>query len=134
EAEARWRPEEFPSFAVSEAFRRLVTRTMLPNWFEEYAGKPSLEHEKRFEFEMDGAIVTGFIDRIGEITSGGYRITDYKTGKVEKAGKPEENLQLGVYALAVDEVDELEPFRPVRAVELAFLRGRRDDGGRVERV
>jgi superfamily I DNA/RNA helicase/RecB family exonuclease len=134
EAETRWRQQEFPSFAVSEAFRRLVTRTMLPNWFEEYAGKPSLEHEKRFEFDMDGAVVTGFIDRIGEITAGGFRITDYKTGKVENAGNPAENLQLGIYALAVDEVDELAPFRPVRGVELAFLRGKKTEGTRVERV
>jgi RecB family exonuclease len=134
EAERRWRQEEFPSYAVSEAFRRLVARTILPNWFDEYADQPSFAHEKRFEFEMDGATVTGYIDRIGEIKSGGYRITDYKTGKSEKAGKPEENLQLGVYALAVDEVEELEPFRPVRAVELAFLRGRRGDPTKVERV
>jgi RecB family exonuclease len=128
-AESRWRQEEFPSFAVSEAFRRLVTRTMLPNWFHEYAGKPSLEHEKRFEFEMNGATVTGFIDRIGEITAGGYRITDYKTGKPEKAGDPSKNLQLGIYTLAVDEVEELAPFRPVRAVDLAFLRGKKDGEG-----
>jgi superfamily I DNA/RNA helicase/RecB family exonuclease len=133
-AEIRWRQEEFPSFAVSEAFRRLVTRTMLPNWFEEYAGKPSLEHEKRFEFETAGAVVTGFIDRIGGITAGGFRITDYKTGKVENAGNPAENLQLGIYALAVDEVEELAAFRPVRGVELAFLRGKRAEGDRVERV
>ena len=53
---------------------------------------------------------------------------------MEKAGRPEENLQLGIYTLAVDEVEELAPFRPVRAVELAFLRGKRDDGGRVEPV
>jgi RecB family exonuclease len=134
EAERRWRQEEFPSFAVSEAFRRLVTRTMLPNWFAEYANRPSLEHEKKFEFEMDDALVTGFIDRIGEITAGGYRITDYKTGKVENAGNPAENLQLGIYALAVDSVEELEPFRPVRGVELAFLRGTRTGGDKVERV
>ena len=134
EAERRWRPEQFPSFAVSEAFRRLVTKTMLPNWYFEYADQPSHEHEKRFEFEMDAAAVTGFIDRIGDITAGGYRITDFKTGKAENAGQPQENLQLGIYALAVDEVDELAPFRPVRGVELAFLRGKRNDPSGVERV
>ena len=78
--------------------------------------------------------MTGFIDRIGDIKAGGYRITDYKTGKSEKAGRPEENLQLGVYALAVDEVDDLEEFRPVRGVELAFLRGKKADRSKVERV
>src|SRR5947199_6323104 len=83
---------------------------------------------------MGGGTVTGFIARISDVKAGGYRITDYKTGKSEKAGKPEENLQLGVYALAVDEVDELEEFRPVRGVELAFLRGKKADRSKVERV
>jgi RecB family exonuclease len=122
-ADRRWRAEEFPSFAVSEAFRRLVTQTMLPNWYREYERHPSLAREVRFEFAFDGATVSGYIDRIGEITAGGNRITDYKTGKVENAGKAEENLQLGIYYLAVDEAPELAPYRPVRAVELAFLRG-----------
>src|SRR5204863_6467567 len=41
EADRRWRQEEFPSYAVSQAFRRLVTGTMLPNWFHEYERHPS---------------------------------------------------------------------------------------------
>jgi superfamily I DNA/RNA helicase len=133
-AEDRWRPQEFPSFAVSEAFRRLVTKTMLPNWFREYERTGSLAREIRFEFEFEGASLTGYIDRIGPITAGGNRITDYKTGKVERAGQAEGNLQLGIYYLAVSECDELAPYRPVRAVELAFLRGKRAGASKVERV
>jgi superfamily I DNA/RNA helicase/RecB family exonuclease len=128
-AVARWRQEQFPSFAVSEAFRRLVTEVMLPNWFEQYGDSPSLGREVRFEFEFDGATVTGVIDRVEEITSGGNRIVDYKTGKPERARKAEENLQLGIYTIAVDEAEKLEPFRPIRAVELAFVRGRESGGG-----
>jgi putative RecB family exonuclease len=134
EAERRWKPEEFPSFAVSEAFRRLVRDTMLPNWFKEYEPVPSLAREERFEFEFDGATVTGYIDRIGPILSGGNRITDYKTGKADKAGNPEENLQLGVYFIAVDQTESLAAYRPARAVELAFLRGKWNDSSRVEKV
>ena len=29
----RWRPQEFPSTAVSETWKRLAKETMLPNWF-----------------------------------------------------------------------------------------------------
>ena len=134
EADRRWRQEEFPSFAISEAFRRLVTETMLPNWFAEYERVPALASEIKFEFEFDGATVTGYIDRIGPITAGGNRITDYKTGKPERAGQPDENLQLGIYFLAVEECEDLEPYRPVRAVELAFLRGKEREPNRVAKV
>jgi RecB family exonuclease len=96
---------------------------MLPNWFAEYSTKPSLATELRFTFEHDGAMVVGRIDRIGEIVSGGYRITDFKTGKPDNAPKAEESLQLGIYYLASEESDALEAFRPIRRVELAFLRG-----------
>jgi ATP-dependent exoDNAse (exonuclease V) beta subunit len=134
-AEERWRQQEFPSFAVSEAFRRLVAETMLPNWFAEYEARGSLAREVRFEFEFEGATITGYIDRIGEITAGGNRITDYKTGKAENAsGKAEDNLQLGIYYLAVSQTEELAPFRPVRAVELAFLRGKWNDPDRVQKL
>ena len=134
EADRRWKQEEFPSFAVSEAFRRAVRDVMLPNWFNEYERVPSVAREERFEFEFDGATVTGYIDRIGPITSGGFRITDYKTGKVPDGLQPDKNLQLGLYLMAVDETESLAPYRPTRAVELAFLRGKWNDKTRVHRA
>jgi RecB family exonuclease len=130
-AEERWRLQEFPSFAVSEAFRRSVTTTMLPAWFREYANTPSLDSEVRFEFEFEGATVTGFIDRVGQIATGGTQITDYKTGKGRDA-TAEDNLQLGIYYLGVNQAEELERFRPVKAVELAFLKDVRN--GQIKRV
>jgi RecB family exonuclease len=133
EAERRWRPQEFPSLAVSEAFRRLVTTNILPGWYHEYGQSQPLERELRFEFEFDGATVTGFIDRIGRAGSG-TQITDYKTGKARNAAKAEENLQLGIYYLAINEVPELQPFRPVKAVELAFLRDRDWRSGHIARA
>ena len=63
------------------------------------------------------------IDRIGAILSGGTRITDFKTGNPDNAPKAEESLQLGIYYLAVQRSDDLAEFRPVRAVELAFVKG-----------
>ncbi len=130
-AEARWRPQEFPSFAVSEAFRRSVTRVMLPAWFDEYGRTPSLEQELHFEFPLEGATVSGYIDRVGTVQSGGSQITDYKTGRARTANV-EDNLQLGIYYLAVNRAPELEAFRPVKAVELAFLKDVRD--GRIARA
>lgn len=133
-AESRWRPQEFPSFAVSEAFRRAVTRAMLPRWFAEYGGAPALERELRFEFELSGATITGVIDRIGPVDGGGVQITDYKTGKSRNVGAADDNLQLGIYYLAVNRAEELAGYRPVRAVELAFLRDRDQSGGIVHRA
>jgi RecB family exonuclease len=123
EVDLRWQPRQFPSTAVSDAFRKLVVDNMLPNWFDEFAGQPSFAAEIPFSFDFDGAVVSGRIDRIGHITAGGNKIIDFKTGKPEKAGKAEENLQLGVYYLAAHEADELAEYRPVRGVELVFLRG-----------
>ena len=74
-------------------------------------------------FEYEGTTINGVIDRIGPIASGGTRITDFKTGNPDNAGKVEENLQLGIYYLAVLEAEELKEFQPINGVELAFLKG-----------
>jgi len=132
-AEQRWRPSEFPSFAVSEAFRRLVVKTMLPAWFAEYGAATALGQETHFEFPFAGATVSGKIDRIGPAGKG-VLITDYKTGKARNAPDAEENLQLGIYALAVKLAEELAGFNPVKAVELAFLRDRDYQTGAVKRT
>ncbi len=121
--EARWSQKEFPSRAVSEAFKREVRERMIPNWFNAFADGTSLAVEQRFSFPFDGAEIVGVIDRIGPLERGGTRITDFKTGKPENAGKAEESLQLGIYFLAVQLCEDLAPYRPVRAVELAFVKG-----------
>lgn len=126
-AEQRWRPQEFPSFAVSEAFRRTVTERMLPAWLATYGQTEALARELRFSFELEGATVSGYIDRVGPVQSGGSQITDYKTGKARNT-KPDDNLQLGIYFLAVQRAEELQRFRPVKAVELAYLKETRDGG------
>jgi superfamily I DNA/RNA helicase/RecB family exonuclease len=121
--DARWREQEFPSHAVSVAYRRLVEDKMLPNWWHGYGEGGSLAVERYFEFDTDGVTINGVIDRIGAIVSGGTRITDFKTGNPDNAPKAEESLQLGIYYLAVAECEDLAEFRPVRAVELAFVKG-----------
>ncbi|MGZ5295098.1 MAG: ATP-dependent helicase [Actinomycetota bacterium] len=121
--DARWDERVFPSKAVSVAYRRLVEERMFPNWWFSYGESQSLAVEKYFEFEFDGVTINGVIDRIGQILSGGTRITDFKTGNPDNAPKAEESLQLGIYYLAVQRSDDLAEYRPVRAVELAFVKG-----------
>jgi RecB family exonuclease len=123
EVDRRWREQEFPSKAVSVAHRKLVDEHMFKNWWHEYGEEESLGNEVRFEFEFDGTTVVGVIDRIGPMPGGGTRITDFKTGNPDNAPKPEENLQLGIYFLAVQSSDALAQYRPVRQVELAFVKG-----------
>jgi RecB family exonuclease len=96
---------------------------MLRNWFDNYADKPATGIERFFEFEFEGALVIGYIDRIGPAVQEGSVITDFKTGKSDSAGPPRDSLQLGIYYLAVQESENLAEFQPVRTVELAFLRG-----------
>lgn len=122
--EAEWQDAPFPSLAVSAAFRRLAIDRMLPNWFEAFGELPAVEGgtEVAFEFEQDGAAIRGAIDRIGPHERG-FRITDFKTGNPDRAPKAAESLQLGIYYLGVTLAPELERFRPVRAVDLSFLRG-----------
>jgi RecB family exonuclease len=127
-ANERWSREAFPSLAVSEAFRRVVTEMMLPAWLRDYGGTPALARELRFQFDFEGAEVRGFIDRVSGIRTGGTQITDYKTGK-GRGATAGDNLQLGIYFLAVSLAEELVRFRPVKAVELAFLRSTARDGG-----
>jgi RecB family exonuclease len=126
--DARWRPQEFPSIAVSEAFRYLAKTKMLKNWFDRYAQTEPLAIEQYFEFEFDGATIVGYIDRIGPTVQGGTCITDFKSGAAPKGVRAEDSLQLGIYFLAVTSAEELAAFRPVSAVELAYLKGHWKDG------
>lgn len=118
----RWEDVRFPSRAVSDGFKRLAAERMLPNWFKDFGELPATASEVGFSFELDGATIGGVIDRIGPHANGS-RITDFKTGNPDKAPKASDSLQLGIYYLAVTESPELAPYRPVRAVDLAFLRG-----------
>jgi superfamily I DNA/RNA helicase len=132
--EERWQPTRFPSYAISEAERRHAIQVLIPNWFERYGELPADASERRFHFELEGAVISGVIDRIGQVPEGGRRITDFKTGSSDNAGRAADNLQLGIYYLAVGECEDLAPFRPVDAVELAFLPGKKHVGRLVTHV
>ncbi|HKE53322.1 MAG TPA: ATP-dependent DNA helicase [Actinomycetota bacterium] len=123
----RWEPARFPSRSVSESERANARRVLVPNWFSRYDHPPATATEQIFEFPFEDALIRGKIDRIGPSPGGGTRITDYKTGRSDGAPRPAESLQLGLYYLAVDACEELADHRPVEAVELAYLGGRRND-------
>jgi len=66
----------------------------------------AIEEERRFELVIEdpsGAppvLVTGSIDRIDRLPSGGVEVIDYKTGKLSSQKGVDESLQLSIYALA----------------------------------
>ena len=134
EVDRRWNVQEFPSRAVSEAFRRATINSMIPLWWETYGGAPALETEIGFAFPFEGTKVRGYIDRIGPVQGDGVQITDYKTGKSRNAERANENLQLGIYYLAVERAPELEGKGPVKSVELAFVRERSKRDGDMIRL
>ncbi len=122
--EERWRPQEFPSTAVSETWMRLAKDRMLPNWFGRFGEFPATGTERGFEFEYDGVTLNGYIDRIGPDPLGfGTRITDYKTGGTYNMPKANESLQLGIYYLAAQEAEDLKEVGVITGVELAYLKG-----------
>lgn len=57
-------------------------------------------NELNFEFQIEGNLIRGFIDRIDKITPEHYRVVDYKTNKNPKYLT---NFQLLLYALAIKE-------------------------------
>ena len=66
--------------------------------------------EKKFELPMDNdVIVTGRIDQINRINGKKVEIVDYKTGKAKDKKAAAKDLQLGIYALAAEEILELKP-------------------------
>jgi RecB family exonuclease len=66
----------------------------------------ALREEEPFALTLapdDGSapvVITGSIDRIDRLPSGGIEIVDYKTGRVSSQKGVDESLQLSIYALA----------------------------------
>ena len=82
------------------------------------------EKEKAFEIVIGTSLIRGFIDRV-DIFGDRLFVVDYKTGKNEVAQKRvHENLQLGIYALAMD---KMFPGKEIYA-ELYYLRSGKQKG------
>lgn len=71
-----------------------------------------LHQEKRFELPLDTDItIRGRIDQVNRLSGGGVEVVDYKTGTPKSQKQADENLQLGLYAIAAREVLETDPRR-----------------------
>ena len=107
EFRSRWTPADFGDRTVEEGYQRRVA-TLLDNfWNGEVSNLGEALHEE-LDFELtlepaDGSarvVITGQIDRIDRLPSGGIEVIDYKTGRVSSPKGVDESLQLSIYALA----------------------------------
>ncbi len=103
----RWTPTGFGDKTTEEGYERRV-ETLLQNfWTGEVSGLGEAEAEE-LPFELiiedpSGAppvFVTGSIDRIDRLPSGGIEVIDYKTGRMSSQKDVAESLQMSIYALA----------------------------------
>jgi len=104
-----------------------VGKEIINEFYDEYAETKFdvLEKELGFKFVIGSYLITGYIDRVDSIDENTLKIIDYKTGKWEVSAKDvPNNLQLGIYAVAVD---NLYPQKDVYA-ELYYLRSGRRKG------
>jgi DNA helicase II / ATP-dependent DNA helicase PcrA len=95
---------------------RKAGREQLEVFHRSYCGAPAdvLHQEKTFELPLEhDVIVTGRMDQVNRLDGNQVEIIDYKTGRPKDAKAAAKDLQLGVYALAAEEVLDLDPVRLV---------------------
>jgi DNA helicase-2/ATP-dependent DNA helicase PcrA len=95
---------------------RKAGREQLQAFHKTYSAAPAdvIYQEKMFELALDNdVIVTGRMDQVNRLDGNSAEIVDYKTGKAKDAKAAANDLQLGVYALAAEEVLDLDPTRLV---------------------
>ncbi len=81
-------------------------KKILTEYYEEHAKdlKPPIAVEHRFNLEIEGIPVIGFIDRVDKLEGNRAEIIDYKSGKkVFTSSQVEGNEQLTFYQWAVEE-------------------------------
>lgn len=119
-----------PAVDGEEAAYRAVTARRLETWLASRPGgfgRP-VEVESRFEVEIGGVGLVGYIDRIDAAGPGLALITDYKNGRPLRPADLRRDLQLAMYALAVqdrygpDPVLRLEYLRDATHVDLVASR------------
>ncbi|CAN5582646.1 hypothetical protein BH23CHL7_BH23CHL7_16090 [soil metagenome] len=111
EFRSRWVPTAFGDRTTEETYQRKVA-TLLDNFWQGEVSSLSEALHEELDFELtleadDGSapvIVTGQIDRIDRLPSGGIEVVDYKTGRLSSQKSVDECLQLSIYALACRDV------------------------------
>ena len=66
--------------------------------------RPPLYLEKRFLMHVDDITIDGKIDRIDDLGSNKIEIIDYKTGKPKDQKKADRDLQMSIYAAAIQNI------------------------------
>jgi RecB family exonuclease len=110
-----WYSLGFPDDYQEEEYRK-AGREQLEAFHRTYSGAPAdvLYQEKTFELPLEhDVIVTGRMDQVNRIEGNQVEIIDYKTGRPKDAKAAAKDLQLGVYAMAAEEVLDLDPVRLV---------------------
>jgi DNA helicase II / ATP-dependent DNA helicase PcrA len=95
---------------------RKAGRDQLEAFHRTYNAAPAdvMYQEKNFELALENdVVVTGRMDQVNRIDGNAVEIIDYKTGKPKDVKAAAKDLQLGVYALAAQEVLDLDPTRLV---------------------
>ena len=95
---------------------RKAGREQLEVFHRSYCSAPAdvLHQEKTFELPLEhDVIVTGRMDQVNRLDGNQVEIIDYKTGRPKDVKAAAKDLQLGVYALAAEEVLDLDPVRLV---------------------
>lgn len=73
--------------------------------------------EYKFNLEIEGVPMTGFVDRIDLTAKGGLAIVDYKTGKAFDKSRVRTDAQMTLYQIACQEVFQ----KPVESLTLYHL-------------
>jgi RecB family exonuclease len=95
---------------------RKAGRDQLEAFHHTYSAAPAdvIYQEKNFELALENdVVVTGRMDQVNRLDGSAVEIIDYKTGKPKDAKAAAKDLQLGIYALAAQEVLDLDPARLV---------------------
>ena len=103
ELDRRWdelgMPEGWPTVQTRRRADGMVRR--LADYYKDVPGEVVVE--EAFELQVGRAVLRGAVDRL-EVTEGGVRVTDLKTGKgIPSKQDAQTNAQLGAYQLAVEE-------------------------------
>lgn len=117
------RPEHDPETLIDEELVE-AAHVMMAEFIDRHEGEDFaiLSKEQGFSVVLGSTLITGYIDRVDQITEDIVHIIDYKTGKFEET-KVQNNPQLGIYVLAIS---HLYPQFSTFKAELYYLRsGRR---------
>jgi putative RecB family exonuclease len=111
--DGEWVSDGYRDPGEEETYRQHAWQ-VLSDYHRENAGSFRIPAalEFRFSVEIEGAQISGVIDRMDRIPGGGYEIIDYKTNRrLPPKDRVDRDLQLSVYYLAAKEIWGIEPER-----------------------